>query len=340
MRIAVQSLCRRCVLSSSIPGVTLDETDLCNICQRTPDVEELREQREAARREMTAIITQTRGAHAYDCVVAFSGGKDSSYVLKMLTQQYNLRCLAVTIDNSFISDGTFGNCKTICGALGVDHIILAPNSNFMEKMYRESIRDESVHPPAAVQRASSICNSCISLINTQVLRVALQYGVPVIAGGYIGGQLPKDTAVLKLSMKASGPLRANSLQRFTRHFGEEATRYFALTERGEGRDEIFVINPMLGLSITEEEIIGDVMQLGWQRPTDTGVTSTNCRLNDLGVYVHTRRHGFHPYVFETADQVRHGLMSRDEALKKLNAIPQYGDVEWMTKRIGIGHNEI
>ena len=62
---------------------------------------------------MGEILEASRGTGAYDAIVAFSGGKDSSYTLKLLVEDYGLNCLAVTIDNGFISEGAFKNCRTI-----------------------------------------------------------------------------------------------------------------------------------------------------------------------------------------------------------------------------------
>jgi len=331
--------CRRCVLTSAVPGISFDETGLCSICQKTPPEDSLAEQRAKSQREMEDVIEKTRGARPYDCVVAFSGGKDSSYVLKTLVETYKLSCLAVTIDNGFLSRGVVDNCKAVCGALGVDHIMFTPKTPFMTAMYRKSATSEAMHPKSAIQRASSICNSCIGVINTHMLRIALQQNIPIIAGGYIGGQLPKDTAYFRINLKANAQQRAAAVKRFVGHFGDDAADYFGLPPNAADRD-VVVINPMLGLMLREDEIIETIGKFGWTRPTDTGVTSTNCRLNDLGVYIHSRRHGFHPYIFEMADQVRHGLLERDAAISKLRALPEYAQVEWIADKLGVGHNEI
>ena len=126
------------------------------------------------------------------------------------------------------------------------------------------------------------------------------------------------------------------VQRFADFFGEEASSYFDLRcVSGELDREIVVINPMLGLGVREEEIIAALEPLGWKRPKDAGVNSTNCRLNDFGVYIHARRHGFHPYAFEIAEQLRHGLISREEATAKLVTLPTKRDVSWLAERLGL-----
>jgi tRNA(Ile)-lysidine synthase TilS/MesJ len=333
--------CRRCLLTDAMPGIRIDETGLCNICQATPPAEQLAEVRAQLHRDMEGVIREHRGTRPYECVVAYSGGKDSSYTLKLLVETYELRCLAVTIDNGFLSSSTLDNCRAVCGGLGVDHVLFAPSRKFAEKMYRTSAMDEGVHPPAAVRRASSICSSCIAMVNTHVLQKALQVGAPIVAGGYIGGQLPREAAMTRVRSGERVRARAATVDRFVRHFGEDARPYFELSPADASSDrEVVVINPMLGLSVSEDEIIAALAPLGWSRPTDTGVTSTNCRLNDLGVYVHSRRHGFHPYAAEIAEQLRHGLMTQDQALHKLTTLPRREQVMWIADRIGLAADKV
>lgn len=143
-------VCRRCVVSSTVPGIAFDNSGLCNICQQTPPVEELVARRLHLREQMALEIDRVRGAIPYECIVAFSGGKDSSFALKTLVEDYRLRCLAVTIDNGFISDETFKNCKLICDALSVDHLLFSPQGAFMRKMYGASAVSEAMHPKAAI----------------------------------------------------------------------------------------------------------------------------------------------------------------------------------------------
>ncbi len=328
--------CRRCLLPATVPGLTIAESGLCDICLVTPPEAELAQQRAEIRHELERIVATHRDVEPYACVVAFSGGKDSSYTLKLLVERFQLRCIAVTIDNGFLSKGTAENCKAVCGSLGVDHLMFTPNQQFVRKMYGISAVQEDMHAPAAIQRASSICNSCISLINTHILQKALELGAPLVAGGYLGGQLPRDAATMSIRPGQQARPRAALIKRFVRAFGDAARPYFSLGRSDADADrEITVINPMLGFAVLEDEILHDIAQLGWKRPRDTGLTSTNCRLNDLGVYIHHRRHGFHAYAFEIADQLRHGLISREDATRKLNTLPEQTDIQWLADKIGV-----
>lgn len=326
-------MCSRCLLPETMPGVSFDAAGLCNICQETGDIGQLAAERGRLRASIVAAIDVHRGRQPYEVIVAFSGGKDSSYTLKLLVEEYGLRCLAVTIDNGFLSEGTYSNCKAVCGSLGVDHMLFTPNRRFTTALYRVSALDASLHSPASVRRASSICSSCIAMINTHMLRKAVELGVGVVAGGYLGGQVPRSGGLMHVELSRQQHQRRGWVAQMVDRLGEPARTHFELPSVES--KEILVINPMLAVDLEEEDIVSSLVPLGWVMPADTGITSTNCRLNDLGVYLHTRRHHFHPYAMEIADQLRHGTITREKALKKLNTLPQRDGVTWLAERIGL-----
>ncbi|TGD98920.1 hypothetical protein [Methylobacterium nonmethylotrophicum] len=326
--------CRRCLLPATLPGLAFTADGLCDLCAATGEAEAEAE-RVALRARLDALYAAHRGTRPYAAIVAYSGGKDSSYTLKHLVEEQGLRCLAITVDNGFLSAGTLDNCRAVCAALDVDLVVFTPSRRFTERMYRASVERDDLHAPAAVKRASAICSSCITLINTHMLQRALELRVPIVAGGYLGGQVPRDGAVMTLRPGRQARIRTALVNRFVGALGEGARRYFDLPGAAEGDPEVVVVNPMLGVALSEEAIKAALAPLGWRQPTDTGLTSTNCRLNDLGVYLHSRRHGFHPYAMEIAEQLRGGTISREAAARKLGTLPGRGDVAWMAERIGL-----
>lgn len=337
----VSQRCTRCVLPNTFPGIQFDEMGLCNFCAESPLPTALAEKRRQLGLEMARVIQQHKGQAQYDCVVAFSGGKDSSYTLLHLVETHGLNCLAVTIDNDFIAEQAKANCKAVTRALGVDHLMYAPSTRFMANMYVTSVTEPNVHARAAIRRASKICSSCINLVNAYMIKTALQNSIFLIAGGYIGGQVPKDSAIMTLSTSRKKQMDQLSLKRYTTYFGPETFRYFGLDESLYDRtDKLTIINPMLTLTISEAEIIDQISELGWQAPPDTGKNSSNCQLNDLGIAVHQRQYDFHPYVFELSEQVRNGLMSREQALTKLEKTPSFAELSWQVEKLGLDLTKI
>ncbi len=335
-------ICTRCVLPSTFPGLSFDADGVCSYCQEAPALPEVGKIRDQLRARLEAVFAANKGAAEYDCIVAFSGGKDSSYTLMTLTERYGLKCLAVTIDNGFIAPQAQKNCRAVTSALGVDFMLFTPAPVFMKRLYRTSATTE-VHSRAALTRASSMCNSCINLINNHMVKLALEKGVPIIAGGYIGGQVPKDSVIMQMDLDVQAKFRAEAVKRYLRHFGDEAEGYFGIPEgliRTSRIRKLNIVNPMLALGVSEEKIIASIEPLGWKKTVDTGKNSTNCLLNDLGIAVHFKKHQYNPYVQEIAEQVRNGLMTRAEALDKVLDIPDFSKVQWQASEIGLDWNDV
>ena len=149
----------------------------------------------------------------------------------------------------------------------------------------------------------------------------------MIAGGYIGGQIPKDSALLNIDLLVQEQIKSNAVKKYKNYFGSQTSKYFAVhPELINGNNhKISILNPMLTVSITEEQIIESIADLGWVKPTNTGKNSSNCLLNDLGIAVHFQKHKFHPYIYEISESIRAGTMTRDEALSKVTEIPSFDD---------------
>jgi tRNA(Ile)-lysidine synthase TilS/MesJ len=326
-------LCVTCVLPSAFPGIRLNDQGVCNLCAAAEPPEAIDTRRRRLSAEIDKIVEQYRGSAEYDCVVAFSGGKDSSYTLKHLVERYALKCLAITVDNGFIPGLAIENCRTVTGALGVDLLIYRPSPAFMHQLYVASVT-QPIHAPAAIRRASGMCNSCIGVINNYMVKTAFQQQIPIIAGGYIGGQVPTDAAVMRFRAGAQAKARAASLQRYGQVLGPVADTYFGLPKVEDDR-EVVIINPMLAIGLTEEAIIEDISALGWRRVKNVGRNSSNCQLNDLGIAVHHKQYGFHPYVFEVSEQIRAGLMSRAQGLEKVGHIPEFAALTSQIRTLGL-----
>lgn len=133
--------CRSCILPESYAPL---ENGLCPHCRDDRSIPaplstsaKTRMQAEFDRRLRVLPAEKERLYHA---MVLFSGGKDSSYMLHRLLQSYpDLRLLAVTVDNTFMSPVAMENVQEIIRRLGVDHMTLRPRAATMEKMYRYAL---------------------------------------------------------------------------------------------------------------------------------------------------------------------------------------------------------
>ena len=95
------------------------------------------------------------------------------------------------------------------------------------------------------------------------------------------------------------------------------------------------IHPLAFFDYDEQNIKNQLRDLGWQAPDDTDTNSTNCLLNAFANQVHIDRHRFHPYVWEVANMVRQGLMSREEGKEKIYADQNQEMVEYAKERLDL-----
>ncbi len=76
----------------------------------------------------------------------------------------------------------------------------------------------------------------------------------------------------------------------------------------------------------------------WVRPTDTG-RSSNCLINDAGIFIHKRERGFHNYAFPYSWDVRVGHKERESALAELDDAIDEPAVRRMLSQVGYNPDE-
>ncbi|PCI30758.1 MAG: hypothetical protein COB67_00995 [SAR324 cluster bacterium] len=337
-------LCKKCVLPDTFPGISFNEEGICRFCQSEAPVDSRRKKRQNLLENMESVFNQVRRKKEgeYDAIVAFSGGKDSTLTLLKLSRDYGLRCLAVTVNNGFIPEETLQNCHVVTDALGVDFVWYTPAFPFVKNMFVKSIQGKPTSP-AAIKRGSQVCASCINLINNHMIKLALQTDTPIVAGGYVGGQVPAGSAVLEINPARQEQIREATLSHYQSNFGSEARKYFGLSkellEKTKDRN-IYLVNPMLTFQVPESEVIQEIKKIGWVAPQNTGLNSTNCMLNDLGVKTHFDRYGFHPYAEELSDLVRKAIIPRQEALKRVGQIPEYAQLQDQLKKLEVKETDL
>jgi glutamine---fructose-6-phosphate transaminase (isomerizing) len=109
--------CSKCVLPETMPFISYDADGVCNYCH---SYQPWRLRPEA---ELDAILDQHRSRDGSpDCIMAFSGGRDSSYGLHLLKTLYGMKPICFSYDWGMVTDLARRNQARMCGKLGVEHI--------------------------------------------------------------------------------------------------------------------------------------------------------------------------------------------------------------------------
>lgn len=338
-------ICANCVLPESFPGIRFDENGVCQHCNRHEKVPRERhlEIKIRFRDKFRELTGKVKGKGTYDALMAYSGGKDSTYTLRFLKEEAGLKVLAMTFDNGFLSPAAFRNIQNVTDALNVDHIFFSVGYQRARTAFKRSAT-EDIYPMKSLERASSICNTCMYLAKAVILMTAIEKGVPIIAYGWSPGQAPVQSSVMKLSeamVRQNQGMVRTCLEKI---MGEDVSAYL-LQERHYGMIEehertfdgsyLYNVHPLAFIDYDEEEIVRHISQKGWVEPTDTDANSTNCLLNSFANLVHLERYDFHPYAFEIAGLVREGVMGRQEGLEKLNKEPNENIVDEVKNSLDI-----
>lgn len=327
--------CTRCILPETFPGIDFDENGVCNHCRNFKGMEVLNEHKREYEEKFLSLVESHRSKGSYDCLMAFSGGKDSTYTLMVLRKRYNLRVLALTLDNGFISETAFRNMCSVTDNLGVDHMIFKPRFDLMKKVFIGASR-EDIYSKKTLERASTICTSCIGIVKFFTLKTALEKGIMMIGYGWSPGQAPVQSSVIRVNPSLIRATQSAILKPLSRVAGEEVGTYFLGEEHFAMKERFpYNVHPLAFLDYNEERIIKEIGEIGWKAPKDTDTNSSNCLLNAFANEVHIKRFNFHPYVWEIANMVRTGVMGREEGYEKIYGEQPEALVKEAHRRLGI-----
>lgn len=301
--------CKNCILSEHFYSVKIDENGLCNYCSSEA------ENKQIFHPEDTGL---TPSKKYYDIILAYSGGKDSTYTLYLLKEKYNLNVLAITFDNGFLSEETYKNIKNVCNSLDVDSEIIAPSTQKLNPIFQYALEDDTL-PKKSLERASAICTYCIALVKMNVYKEAILRKIPFIAFGWTPGQINIKKQVVKLEPSMLKTNFSKIRKNIVSNFGDEFNSILLTDELIDSNVDAIpsLFYPFVEERYNEQNLLNKIAEFGWQKPKKTDSNSTNCLLNTYAIYKHKEKYGFHPYALELAQLVRSGLMDRKEALDRI-----------------------
>ncbi len=327
-------LCNNCILPSTFPGISFNEEGICNHCQRYKGEDATVARQKKYEDKFLALLANQKRKGTYDVIVAYSGGKDSTYTLDIFVKRYKLRVLALTFDNTFISSRALENIRNVCTSLGVDNLLVQPSATMMRTIFRAAAQRE-LYSAKTLERASTICTSCIGFVKGIVLRTAIEKQIPFVGFGWSPGQAPVQSSVMRTNPALMKGTQAAVLKPLLEIGGEGVLPYFLTDEQFEQK-ELFPwnVHPLAFLPYDEDDIVEHIKTLGWERPDDTDPNSSNCTLNAFANQVHRQRYDFHPYVWEIANMVRTGVLTREEGVEKIEPPEDAKMVDFAESELG------
>lgn len=155
--------CERCLMPDTRPRVVFTD-GVCNACLWAEQKKSIDWQ---ARADEFKSLFQPTGS-AYDCIVPFSGGKDSAMIAYRLKYEHGLNPLLVTYGQLLWTDVGRRNFDRVCDA-GFDILYWRVNQNVSRKLARRFMFERG-HPKQHYDAG----------VNTVPLIAAVRFNIPLV----------------------------------------------------------------------------------------------------------------------------------------------------------------
>lgn len=336
--------CARCLLNDEIPGVQVDADRICSVCRQHDE-----RWRDWKRRKTERLSALERLFHdcrrkkrPYDVLVPLSGGKDSTYVLYLCRKRFNLKCLAVTWDNAFLTEHARDNIRNAVDLLGVDHIYYRINKRLLMQLYRFFLLT-----------TGTFCPVCMRGIGVATEMAARAFNIPLV----VNGTSARTEEHVAPEFFQAGPLSffRNALQGTPLESEASALMYGGHWKRVASyylfwwtKIERVFVSAAICLPDYIEWDYDDVFQtitaeLGWKADR-AEAEHTDCAVENVVQYMRQRKFpALTPELLRFSKLVTAGLMSRDEALRRVSE--RHGEtgrpenLDWFLSALDISESE-
>lgn len=163
--------CTKCLLPETYETIEFDEEGVSNLW-KSDQVKQTQIDWDERKKLLDALIEKYRGKYDYDCIVPFSGGKDSTFQLYYLVKEYGLKPLVVRFNHGFMRPVIARNNERTFKKLGVDVLEFTPNWHVVKRVMLEAFR-----------RKTDFCWHCHCGIYCYPLQIAVKHNIPLLFWG-------------------------------------------------------------------------------------------------------------------------------------------------------------
>lgn len=315
--------CTKCVTPETHETITYDEQGVCSICRQV-ELKESQIDWDAKKKDLDELVAKYRGKNDYDCIIPYSGGKDSCWTLYYLMKEYGLKPLVVRFDHGFLRPTLDENTKRIQRKLGADFHHFTPNWKVVQKLMLQSFLEKG-----------DFCWHCHTGIFSYPMHVALRYNVPLIVWGE-----PSAEYTSYYSYDQPEEVDEKRFNRFVNLGINADDMYFRLGGNIDKRDlKPYSYPPLKDLRKMQYRSVclgsyvpWDVKrqvgilkeELGWKGdkvenvPGEYDYEKIECYMQGVRDYIKYIKRGYTRPTHLASIDIRHGRKTRDEGLAQLN----------------------
>lgn len=343
-------ICSSCVMPETADTIIFSKESKCSVCEQIDNKNQIDwSQRE---KSLDILIKKYKGKYEYDCLVPYSGGKDSVFTLWYLVKKKKLKPLVVRFDHGFYRNIIEENNEKIISTLGVDFINCKTDFQIVKKTMLESF-----------SRRGDFCWHCHVGIAAFPINMAIEKKIPLIFFGEPSSEYSsyytydefEEMNVEKFNKVSNLGINAEDMFEMIkeRYPDQKITRkdfdpYIFPSQRE-------LINHNIKAAYLGNYIPWDVKkqvkiikeELGWKGDNVEGIPEKydyekiECMMQGVRDYIKFLKRGFGRTAHLTSIDIRHGRLDRKKALKlcELYDGKRPKSLDLFLKIIGISEDE-
>ncbi len=338
--------CTKCVLPETFPFIEFDENGVCSICRQYETLQF------KGRDALDAVVKPFRKTHNQpDCLVPISGGRDSCYGLHYIKNELNLNPVAYTYDWGMVTDLARRNISRMCGALGVEHILISADIKTKRKYIRQNVLAWLKHPVLGTVPLFMAGDKQF-FYYAQMLKKQMNIDLAIFSFNRLERTDFKASFANVDESKKKSNLHImsgfNKIQLML-YYAKEYIRNPAYIN-SSALDTAFAyysfylipksFEPLYDYIPWNEEIVNNTLidNYHWETATDTDST---WRIGDGTAsfynYIYYVMAGFSEFDTFKSNQIREGMITRAEAIRAIEQDnqPRYDSIQWYCDTIGI-----
>jgi len=342
--------CTKCVLPETMPFINFDSEGVCNYC-RNYKLRNVPRPKE----ELFELVKPYRRMEGNDCIVPFSGGRDSCYSLHLIVNELKMKPVTYTYDWGMVTDLGRRNISRMCAELGVENIIVAADITKKRKYIRLNLNAWLKSPHLGMV---SILTAGDKHFFRHVETIKKQTGInlnlwginPLEVTHFKAGFLGVPPDFEEKRVYSHGALKQmryqylrfkamlDSLGYFNESLWDTVSGEFYRSSKKKN-DYFHVFDYWRW----DEELVDETLaQYDWEKAPDT---NTTWRIGDGTAafynYIYYVVAGFSEHDTFRSNQIREGQLSRDKALILVEDEnrPRYQNIRWYLDAIGLDFQE-
>ena len=337
--------CSKCLLPETMPFIKFDEAGVCNYCHTYKLKNALK-----PKDDLIKVLAPYRKKNGVECIVPFSGGRDSCYGLHVIVNELKLKPITYTYDWGMATDLATRNISLMCSKLGVENIVVSADIAKKRRNIKMNLTAWLKHPQLGmlnlltagdkhffkyietIKKETGVTLNLWSInplevthFKTGFLGLAPEFAKQKVYNNGLFKQIHYHSLRIKEMLKSPGYFNSSIFDTLSGEYYRSFTKkndYYHIYDYWQWNENI--INSVLD-------------SYGWEKAPDT---HTTWRIGDGTAafynYVYYTVAGFTEHDTFRSNQIREGQLTREEALAMIEDEnrPRYQNIKWYLDILG------